>query len=827
VAGLAPTFGRGAMTNHWADIKNADVVLVMGGNPAEAHPCGFKWVIEAKVKNKARLIVVDPRFTRTAAVADQFAQIRPGTDIAFLGGLIRHLLENDAIQHEYVKAYTNAPFLLREDYGFEDGLFTGYDEAKRSYDKTSWAYDLDKDGFAKVDPTLQDPRCVFQAMKRHYARYTPELVSSVTGVPAATFTAICRTIATTSAPNRTMTSLYALGWTQHSVGSQNIRAIAIVQLLLGNMGMAGGGVNALRGHSNIQGLTDLGVMSHLLPGYLTLPTEKDPDLKTYLEKRTPKALRPGQMNYWQNYPRFFVSLLKAWYGAEAQKENDFRYDWLPKNDRTYDVLAAIDLMHQGKITGYVCQGFNPLGSTPDKAKLTAALSKLKYLVTIDPLTTETSTFWKNHGEFHDVDPAAIQTEVFRLPSTCFAEEDGSLVNSGRWLQWHWKACDPPGEARGDPEIVAAIFLAVRDLYRKEGGAFPDPIVKLPWPYKIAHAPAPEELAREFNGVALADVTDPKDKTKVLAREGEQLATFAHLRDDGTTSAGCWIFTGSWTQNGNQMARRDAFDPSGLGNTPGWAWAWPANRRILYNRASADPAGKPWDPNRKLIGWNGKAWGGVDVPDYRVDAAPDEGVSPFIMNAEGVGKLFALGGMVEGPFPEHYEPFESPLGSNPLSPRSGTKTLANPAARIFKGDREKLGTAKDFPFVATTYRLTEHFHFWTKHTRIAAVLQPEAFIEIGEGLATLRGIRNGERVVIRSRRGEIKAKAMVTKRIQPLTIAGQVVHTVGLPIHWGFEGLTRPAYLVNTLTPFVGDANIQTPEFKAFLVDVQKLDVRPA
>jgi len=816
VAGLAPTFGRGAMTNHWVDIKNANVVLVMGGNPAEAHPCGFKWVIEAKVKNKARLIVVDPRFTRTAAVADQFAQLRPGTDIAFLGGLINYLVSKDAIQKAYVKAYTNATFLLREDYSFSDGLFTGYDEAKRSYDKATWAYDLDKDGFAKVDETMEDPRCVYQAMKRHYARYTPELVSSVTGVPRDTFLEICKTIATTSAPDRTMTSLYALGWTQHSVGSQNIRAIAIVQLLLGNMGMPGGGVNALRGHSNIQGLTDLGVMSHLLPGYLGLPTEKEPDLETYLEKRTPKALRPGQMNYLQNYPKFFVSLLKAFYGAAAQKENDFCFDWLPKNDKTYDILAALDLMYQGKVNGYVCQGFNPLASVPDKAKLITALSKLKFLVTIDPLVTETSSFWKPAGEFNEVDPAAIQTEVFRLPSTCFAEEDGSLVNSGRWLQWHWKAADPPGEAKGDPEIIAELFLRVRALYQKEGGAFPEPILKLSWPYKIPRTPSAEELAREFNGTALADIPDPKDKTKTLAKEGEQLATFAHLQDDGTTAAGCWIFTGSWTQNGNQMARRDAADPSGLGNTPGWAWSWPANRRILYNRASADPSGKPWDPNRKFVFWNGKKWAGADVPDMRPDAAPEEGVSPFIMNAEGVGKLFSAG-MVEGPFPEHYEPFETPLSKNPFSPKS----ISNPAARLYKGDREKLGLAKDFPFVATTYRLTEHFHFWTQHTRIAAVLQPEAFIEIGEELAKLRGIKNGERVVIRSKRGQIKAKAMVTKRIHALKVEGQEVHTVGLPIHWGYEGLVKQGYLVNTLTPYVGDANIQTPEFKAFLVDVQK------
>src|SRR5512136_194855 len=396
------------MTNHWVDIKNADVVLVMGGNPAEAHPCGFKWVTEAKAKNKARLIVVDPRFTRTAAVADIFAQIRPGADIPFLGGVINYLLFTDKIQHEYVKAYTNAAFLVRADYQFDGGLFSGYDADKRTYDKTTWAYELDKDGFAKVDPTLQHPRSVYQLMKQHYSRYTPEVVSSLTGVAKETFLKICEAIGSTAPPDRTMTSLYALGWTQHSVGSQNIRCIAIIQLLLGNMGMAGGGVNALRGHSNIQGLTDLGLLSHLLPGYLTLPTDGDPDLKTYLEKRTPKPLRPNQFNYLSNYSKFHVSLMKAWYGAAATKENDFGFDMLPKIDGPYDVLRVMDLLVQGKVNGYVCQGFNPLASFPDKAKVVAGLSKLKFLVVIDPLVTETSEFWQTRGEFNGVDPSKIQ-----------------------------------------------------------------------------------------------------------------------------------------------------------------------------------------------------------------------------------------------------------------------------------------------------------------------------------------------------------------------------------------------------------------------------------
>ena len=804
------------MTNHWVDIKNANVVMVMGGNPAEAHPCGFKWVTEAKAHNKAKLIVVDPRFTRTAAVADIFAQIRPGTDIAMLGGVIRYLLEKEAIQKEYVVAYTNASFIVKDGFHFEDGLFSGYDEAGRKYDRSTWTYEMGPDGFAKVDPTLQDPRCVYQLMKKHYERYTPKMVADVTGIPEDVFRKICETIATTAPPNRTMTHLYALGWTQHSVGAQNIRCMAMIQLLLGNMGMAGGGVNALRGHSNIQGLTDLGLLSDALPGYLTLPRDNEPEYQAYIDKRTPKPLRPGQMNYLSNYPKFHVSLMKTWYGKAATKENGWAYDYLPKLDKLYDILAVFDLMHQGKFIGYVCQGFNILASAPHKEKNVEALSKLKFLVTIDPLVTETSNFWQNHGELNKVDPAQIQTEVFRLPSSCFAEEDGSLVNSGRTLVWHFKAADPPGEGKQDPDIMAELFTRIRALYQKEGGAFPDPIANLTWEYKIATKPSPDELAREYNGKALADVPDAKDATKIVAKEGEQLPAFAVLRDDGTTACGNWLFCGSYTQAGNMMARRDMSDPSGLGLYPGWAFSWPANRRVLYNRASCDPSGKPWDPARKLIWWNGTKWVGNDVPDMRPDAKPEEQVNPFIMNPEGVGRLFGTDKMADGPFPEHYEPFEAPT-PNAFHPKVGP----NPAARIYAKDRENLGKADEFPYAATTYRLTEHFHFWTKHVRALAVVQPEPFIELGEELARQKGIRNGDAVVVRSKRGKIVAKAVVTKRIKPLQVNGKEVHTVGIPLHWGFNGLTKPGYLTNTLTPFVGDANVQTPEFKAFLVNVEK------
>ncbi len=807
------------MTNHWVDIKNANLILIMGGNAAEAHPCGFKWVTEAKAHNKARLIVVDPRFTRSAAVADYYAPVRAGSDIAFLAGVINYLLTNNKIQHEYVKAYTDVSFIVRADYTFENGLFSGYNAAKRSYDRSAWMYELGADGYAKTDPTLTNPRCVFNLMKKHYARYTPEVVSNITGTPREQFLKICETIAETSAPNRTMTIMYALGWTQHSVGSQMIRTAAMVQLLLGNIGVVGGGMNALRGHSNIQGLTDLGLLSNLLPGYMTLPGEKETDYKTFIEKRTLKPLRPGQMSYWQNYPKFHVSTMKAWYGDAATKANNWAFDYLPKLDKVHDILQVFEDMHQGKVNGYFCQGFNPLASFPCKAKVDGALAKLKYLVTIDPLVTETSTFWQNHGEYNNVDTAKIQTEVFRLPSTCFAEEDGSLVSSSRVLQWHWKGAEPPGEAKSDTEIMAGIFLKLRELYRKEGGAFPEPILNLTWNHKIPSAPAPEELAREFSGKALADIMDPKDKKKVLRKAGEQLDGFAQLQDNGTTACGCWIFSGAWSEKGNLMARRDNSDPSGLGNTLNWAYAWPANRRILYNRASCDPAGKPWDPKRKLIAWDGAKWAGADVPDMKPDAAPKDGVNPFIMNPEGVARLFAVDKMADGPFPEHYEPFESPLDVNPMHPKY-PKVKSSPAARIFKGDLEQFGDAKEFPYVATTYRLTEHFHFWTKHTKLGAIMQPQQFVEIGEDLAQAKKIASGDHVKVRSSRGFIKAVAVVTKRIPTLQVGGKKVHTVGIPIHWGFEGLARNGYITNTLTPFVGDANVNTPEFKAFLVDIE-------
>lgn len=443
VAGLAPSFGRGAMTNSFVDIQNADFIMVMGGNAAEAHPVGFKWVIESKKRKGTKLFVVDPRFNRTAAVADFYAPIRAGSDIAFLGALINWLIENDKIQWDYVKNYTNASFIVHKDFDFNEGLFSGAVGQPESnkhagfYDQSSWFYELDEKGFAKTDPTLKDPRCVFQMMKKHYSRYTLDMMTTICGTSKEDFLKVAEAWGETSAPDKAGTVLYALGWTQHTYGAQIIRTMAMVQLLLGNMGMAGGGINALRGHSNIQGLTDLGLMTTALPGYIPLPNDKaHPTLQDYLDKLTPKALQPNQLNYWKNTPAFMVSLLKWFYGDYATKENQFAYDMLPKYEKMYDVMQITEDMYQGKMKGLLVQGFNAQGSFPDAHRVTEAFSKLKFMVVMDPLKTETASFWEKHGEAHDIDPSKIATEVFRLPTPCFAEEEGSIVNSSRWLQWH-------------------------------------------------------------------------------------------------------------------------------------------------------------------------------------------------------------------------------------------------------------------------------------------------------------------------------------------------------------------------------------------------------
>jgi formate dehydrogenase major subunit len=793
---LAPTFGRGAMTNGWTDIANTDVVLAMGGNPAENHPCGFKWVIEAKKKRRAKLVCVDPRFNRTAAVADLYVPIRSGTDIAFLGGLVRQAIEDRRFHEDYVRLHTNALFLLEpgSELG-EDGLFGGFDGTR--YDRSRWRYVTDG-GIARRAATLDDPATVFQHLRRHFSRYTPEKVAEICGCTAADFLRAAEIINSTGTADRAGTIMYALGWTQHSSSVQIIRAAAILQLLLGNVGRPGGGVNALRGHANIQGGTDHGVAYHALPGYLKMPVPADTSLHAYLERTTPKGLSPTSMNYWGNTPKFFASLMKATYGRDATPENDFAFHWLPKIAENHSWVYIFDRMYAGTIKGLLDLGMNPVANGPNTEKMIAALGKLEWLVLAEAFETETAQFWR-------VARDNPRTEVFLLPAAIFAEKDGSFTNSSRWAQWKHVACDPPGEARTDQEILARVFLRVRELYAAEGGAFPDPILGLDWSYSNPHAPALEEVAREINGRDLLT--------------GKLLSGFAELRDDGTTSSGNWLYCGSYTEAGNLMARRDARDPSGLGRHEGWAWNWPMNRRVLYNRAGADAQGRPWDPTRAGLAWNGARWVG-DVPDLKPDAAPGT-LDAFIMLPEGVAKLWAPD-FADGPFPEHYEAAEHPV-ENALHP----KTTVNPVAPVFRSDLDILGDVSEFDLVATTFRLTEHFHYWTKHVAPTTALQPEFFVEVPEGLARERGIANEDRVRVSTPRGAVLGRALVTRRIGPLTVAGRPVWQVAIPIHWGFAGRASGSRdgrgpMANLLTPSVVDPNAFTPEYKTFLVKLEKL-----
>ncbi len=500
------------------------------------------------------------------------------------------------------------------------------------------------------------------------------------------------------------------------------------------------------------------------------------------------------------------------------KKNGWGFDFLPKADRLYDPITHVKLMNDGKLHGWILQGFNVLNSLPNKNKTVAGMSKLKFLIVMDPLQTESSEFWKNFGESNNVNSSEIQTEVFRLPTTCFAEEDGSIVNSGRWAQWHWKGCDQPGEALPDVEILSMIREEMHHLYQKEGGRGIESFEAMTWNYAQPHSPSAVELAKELNGYALEDLYDPNGN--LMYKKGQLLNGFAHLRDDGTTTSGNWLYVGQWTEKGNQTANRDNSDPSGLGCTIGWGFAWPANRRVLYSRASLDINGNPWDKNRQLIKWNGKNWNWHDVADYGTQP-PGSDAGPFIMSAEGVGRLFAVDKIANGPMPEHYEPVESPIDTNPLH----AAVVSDPTVRIYPEDKEFIGSNKEFPFVATTYRLTEHFHSWTAQSALNIIAQPQQFVEIGEKLAAEKGIQKGDMVKITSRRGYIKAVAVVTKRLKDLEIDGRTVHHVGLPIHWNMKALNgkgNRGFATNTLTPSWGEANTQTPEYKTFLVNIEKV-----
>src|SRR5271163_3765837 len=597
------------MTNGWVDIKNTDMMLIMGGNPAENHPCGFKWPVEAKRNRNAKMIVVDPRFTRTAAVADLHCQIRAGSDIAFLGGVIHYAIENNRIAKDYLVNYTNAGFVVKPDFkmpGDTDGVFSGFDAQKQTYDRASWNYagtggkPLQNPGMSTgqsatpaplpplpervdFDPTLQNPNCVFQLLKKHYSRYTPEMVERITGIPKDQFLKavdLFTSIRKDGDTKKVATIIYAVGWTQHSFGTQIIRTAAMLQLLLGNVGRAGGGVNALRGHSNIQGATDMAGIADGMPGYLKVPTPADTDLAAYLKRTTPTASKPGiwdSFNYYSNTPKMFVSMLKAFYGDAATKENEFAYDYFPKIDRDYSWTHIWDDMYNGKVKGMIAFGMNGVMIGPDTNKNINALKKADWLVVGEIYQDETSEFWRAPGITKD-EQKTINTTVYRLPCAGFAEKDGSMTNSARWVTWKYAAVPPPGQARLDQDIVAQIFLRVRDLYKKEGGKFPDPILNLSWAYADAAHPPLAQVAMEINGKALADLKD--DKTGlVVVKAGQQLPGFALLKDDGTTMCGNWIYSGSWTEAGSQIQRRGTEDPSGMGVFPNWSWSWPANRRV--------------------------------------------------------------------------------------------------------------------------------------------------------------------------------------------------------------------------------------------------------
>jgi formate dehydrogenase major subunit len=853
------------MTNGWVDIKNTDMMLIMGGNPAENHPCGFKWAIEAKRNRNAKMIVVDPRFTRTAATSDLFLQIRAGADIALLGGIVSYAIENNRIAKDYIVNYTNAAFIVKEGFKLpEDGLYSGFDPATKTYDRSTWNYEDGNDaggvaaathaatdnaaksagmtmGKAATTPTplpplpskvaydltLQHPRCVFQLLKQQYSRYTPEMVERITGIQKDQFLKaadLFTSVRKDGDLKKVATIMYAVGWTQHSFGTQIIRTAAILQLLLGNVGRAGGGVNALRGHSNIQGATDMGGVFDSLPGYLKVPSPADTDLAAYLKRITPTASKPApwdSFNYWSNTPKFAVSYLKSQFGDAATKENDFAFDYMPKVDRNYSWTQIWDNMYRGSVKGMLAFGMNGVAIGPDSQKNIDALKKADFLVVGEIYPDETSEFWKSPGITPE-EMKTINTTVYRLACAGFAEKDGSMTNSARWLQWKNVAVPTPGECRLDQDIVAEIFLKVRELYKKEGGKFPDPILNLTWSYTNPQ-PSLAELAKEINGKALADLTDPK--TQQVIKRGQQVPGFAWLKDDGTTSSGNWIYSGCWTEAGPQLARRGTEDPSGQGIYPNWAWSWPANRRVLYNRASCDPSGKPWDAERKQVWWNESAqlWVGNDVPDFKPDSHPKDHMGPFIMTPEGTSRIFApLGAFADGPFPEHYEPIESPV-QNAFHPNQSN----NPVVKKLSTPADKYATPGDgFDIVCTTYRLTEQYHYWTKNNPMNVQLIPEPFVEIPVELAHELGIKGNDKVKVTSARSYYIAKAFVTKRIKPMTIDGKKVYQIGIPIHQGYRGIQEDAgrdarTIINRLTPTVVDPNAYTPEFKGFLVKLEK------
>lgn len=783
------------MTNHWIDYKNSDAIMVIGLNTAENHPVSMKWINKARKERGAKFIVIDPRFTRTAAVADIYAPIRPGTDIAFIGGIINHVLQNNLYNEEYVVNYTNASYLIDPDYNFDPatGFFSSWDGTK--YTKSNWAYQKDASGNVIKDTTLTDPRCVCQLLKAHYSRYTPQVVSQVTGCPEAKFLEVASTFASTGQVGKAGGICYAMGITQHTYGSQNCRALCMLQLLLGNMGIPGGGVNAQRGESNVQGSTDMAMLFHLLPGYLNMPQAAlHPTLADYNAKETPAT------SYWSNKPKFLISMLKAWYGANATSANEFCYQYVPKLDgKNHSHMAIIEAIHEGVVKGCFAWGQNFAVGGPKADRERQALEKLGWLVAIDMFETETAAFWKRPG----IDPSTIATEVFLLPAAGSYEKEGTIANSGRWIQWRWKAVDPPGEAKTDLWIADKLFRKIRDKYAS-GGAFPNPILEMDWDYGTGDEPDIEKVAVEINGYDTAT--------------GAPLLNFTKLALDGSTACGCWIYSGYYNSYTDPPAkRRSTTDTSEIGLFPNWSFAWPLNRRIIYNRCGARPDGSPWNPDLWIVRWNGTSWETRDVPDFGAGTNPPSATAqkPFIMLPELQGRLFASA-LAEGPFPEHYEPMESPV-ANALN---GLQN--NPCLVKWGTDFAPVGDP-NYPYVFTTYRVTEHWQsgIMTRNCPWLCELMPEMFVEISAGLATNLGIVNGDVVEVTTPRGSIYAIACVTNRFQPLAVNGTTVEVVGMPWHWGYQGLST-GDSANVLTAHVGDANTSIPEYKAFVGNIRRV-----
>jgi formate dehydrogenase major subunit len=834
------------MTNHWVDLKNSDVLLIMGSNPASNHPISFKWIQEAVDKRGAKIICVDPRYTQSASKSHLYAPLRSGTDIAFLGGMIKYILDKNLIHRDYVLNYTNASFLVNPEFklpGDNNGVFSGFADGK--YVKDTWSYQTDAEGVIKKDRTLQDPNCVFQLMKKHYSRYTPELVCRITGTPKDKLLEVYELFGSTGKPDKAGVELYAMGWTQHTVGVQNIRTMCIIQLLLGNMGIAGGGIAAMRGESNVQGSTDHGLLFHIWPGYLGTPSGSLPTLAAYNEKNTPKTMEKESLNWWKNKPKYMASFLRSMYGENLSLEE--AYTALPKvdNGANYSWLMIFDQMYKEKFTGFFAWGMNPACSGAHSNKVRQAMTKLDWMVNVNLFDNETGSFWCGPG----MDPKKIKTEVFMLPCAASIEKEGSIANSGRLMQWRYKAVDAPGDALPDGDIMSEIFFKVKELYEKEGGPNKEAVTKLTWPYgktlgKHFHY-EPRMVAREVNGFFLEDkkVENPTKKGEFKEfKKGDLVPTFAWLQDDGSTSSGCWIYCGSVTEKANLAMRRGQADPTGLGLYPEWCWSWPVNRRIIYNGASVDPSGKPWDPSRAVIKWDEaeEKWKG-DVPDGAGN--PGKGRPPFIMKPDGVASLYGPG-LADGPFPEHYEPLECPVEKNLLSPQKN-----NPAIKRF--DKPGVGSDLDvysgvtgcdprFPFVCATYRVSEHWQtgVLTRWCPWLAEMQPGMFVEMSAELAKDKGIKSGDECIVKSARGEVECIAIVTPRFKPFNIDGNIIHEVGIPWHFGWitskhrlfkRGDKVPEVFTsgdaaNLVTPAIGDANTMIPETKAFMVNVVKKGV---